>query len=127
MPHMTLVGLFSPSLHFNIRIDVFQPRSLGHRIAHYPLSLSLSTPHPLPSPHPPHFTLSTPLHPSPSPSPPHPRSYGNAACIYTTVGAHAEWFTERFSVGMVGVNIGVPVRVCGLCDVVLSVLVCVGG
>jgi acyl-CoA reductase-like NAD-dependent aldehyde dehydrogenase len=35
--------------------------------------------------------------------------YGNAACIYTTVGAHAEWFTARFSVGMVGVNIGVPV------------------
>jgi len=35
--------------------------------------------------------------------------YGNAACIYTTVGAHAEWFTQRFSVGMVGVNIGVPV------------------
>ena len=35
--------------------------------------------------------------------------YGNAACIYTTVGAHAEWFTSRFSVGMVGVNIGVPV------------------
>jgi acyl-CoA reductase-like NAD-dependent aldehyde dehydrogenase len=35
--------------------------------------------------------------------------YGNAACIYTTVGAHAEWFTARFSAGMVGVNIGVPV------------------
>lgn len=35
--------------------------------------------------------------------------YGNAACIYTTIGAHAEWFTSRFSVGMVGVNIGVPV------------------
>jgi methylmalonic acid semialdehyde dehydrogenase len=35
--------------------------------------------------------------------------YGNAACIYTSVGAHAEWFTRRFSVGMVGVNIGVPV------------------
>lgn len=35
--------------------------------------------------------------------------YGNAACIYTTVGAHAEWFSSRFSVGMVGVNIGVPV------------------
>jgi len=35
--------------------------------------------------------------------------YGNAACIYTTVGAHAEWFQARFSVGMVGVNIGVPV------------------
>lgn len=35
--------------------------------------------------------------------------YGNAACVYTTVGAHAEWFTQRFSAGMVGVNIGVPV------------------
>jgi methylmalonic acid semialdehyde dehydrogenase len=35
--------------------------------------------------------------------------YGNAACIYTTVGSNAEWFAERFSVGMVGVNIGVPV------------------
>lgn len=55
---------------------------------------------------------------------------GNAACIYTSVGAHAEWFISRFSVGMVkphtdsitsitpvhthgwwqvGVNIGVPV------------------
>jgi acyl-CoA reductase-like NAD-dependent aldehyde dehydrogenase len=35
--------------------------------------------------------------------------YGNAAAIYTTVGANAEWFAARFSVGMVGVNIGVPV------------------
>lgn len=35
--------------------------------------------------------------------------YGNAACIYTTVGAHAEWFTPRFRAGMIGVNIGVPV------------------
>jgi len=35
--------------------------------------------------------------------------YGNAACIYTSVGAHADWFTRRFSVGHVGVNIGVPV------------------
>jgi len=35
--------------------------------------------------------------------------YGNAACIYTTIGAHAEWFTQRFEAGMVGVNIGVPV------------------
>jgi hypothetical protein len=35
--------------------------------------------------------------------------YGNAACIYTSVGAHADWFARRFSVGMVGVNIGVPV------------------
>lgn len=28
--------------------------------------------------------------------------YGNAACIYTTVGAHAEWFTPRFRAGMIG-------------------------
>ena len=35
--------------------------------------------------------------------------YGNAACVYTTVGAHAEWFTKRFRAGMIGVNIGVPV------------------
>ena len=35
--------------------------------------------------------------------------YGNAACIYTTTGSTAEWFTKRFSAGMLGVNIGVPV------------------
>jgi len=35
--------------------------------------------------------------------------YGNAACIYTNNGATAEWFTKRFSAGMLGVNIGVPV------------------
>lgn len=35
--------------------------------------------------------------------------YGNAACIYTVNGGVAEWFTERFSAGMMGVNIGVPV------------------
>lgn len=35
--------------------------------------------------------------------------YGNAACIYTENGGVAEWFTERFSAGMMGVNIGVPV------------------
>lgn len=35
--------------------------------------------------------------------------YGNAACIYTTVGSNAEWFTSRFHTGHVGVNIGVPV------------------
>jgi acyl-CoA reductase-like NAD-dependent aldehyde dehydrogenase len=35
--------------------------------------------------------------------------YGNAACIYTTTGATAEWFIARFSAGMCGVNIGVPV------------------
>ena len=35
--------------------------------------------------------------------------FGNAASIYTSVGAHAEWFTPRFAAGMIGVNIGVPV------------------
>eukprot|EP00941_MAST-03F_sp_MAST-3F-sp1_P004786 g4786.t1 len=35
--------------------------------------------------------------------------YGNAASIYTSIGAHAEWFTARFRAGMIGVNIGVPV------------------
>jgi len=35
--------------------------------------------------------------------------YGNAACIYTTSGSHAEWFQRRFSASMIGVNIGVPV------------------
>jgi len=35
--------------------------------------------------------------------------YGNAACIYTSSGDHAEWFSKRFSAGMIGVNIGVPV------------------
>ena len=35
--------------------------------------------------------------------------YGNAASIYTTSGATARYFEERASVGMVGVNIGVPV------------------
>jgi len=35
--------------------------------------------------------------------------YGNAASIYTSSGAVAEWFCKRFSVGMMGVNVGVPV------------------
>jgi len=35
--------------------------------------------------------------------------YGNAACVYTSVGAHAQWFTQRLSAGMLGINIGVPV------------------
>ena len=35
--------------------------------------------------------------------------YGNAACIYTSKGGNAEWFQKRFSAGMIGVNIGVPV------------------
>ena len=35
--------------------------------------------------------------------------HGNAACIYTTVGAHAAYFETRFRAGMIGVNVGVPV------------------
>ncbi|KAJ2328642.1 aldehyde dehydrogenase (NADP(+)) ald6 [Coemansia sp. RSA 2702] len=35
--------------------------------------------------------------------------YGNAACVYTSSGAAAEHFSQRFHAGMVGVNIGVPV------------------
>jgi len=35
--------------------------------------------------------------------------YGNAAAIYTSSGEAAQYFTERASAGMVGVNVGVPV------------------
>lgn len=35
--------------------------------------------------------------------------FGNAASIYTTHGAHAEWFIHRFRAGMLGVNVGIPV------------------
>eukprot|EP00397_Hematodinium_sp_SG-2012_P026882 GEMP01028208.1.p1 GENE.GEMP01028208.1~~GEMP01028208.1.p1 ORF type:complete len:510 (+),score=106.42 GEMP01028208.1:52-1530(+) len=35
--------------------------------------------------------------------------FGNAASIYTSTGLTADWFTGRFSAGMCGVNIGVPV------------------
>lgn len=35
--------------------------------------------------------------------------FGNAAAIYTSVGQHSEWFLNRFSAAMLGVNIGVPV------------------
>lgn len=35
--------------------------------------------------------------------------YGNAAAIFTTSGAVAKHATDRFSAGMVGVNVGVPV------------------
>jgi len=35
--------------------------------------------------------------------------HGNAACIYTSNGATADWFSRRFNAAMVGVNIGVPV------------------
>jgi malonate-semialdehyde dehydrogenase (acetylating)/methylmalonate-semialdehyde dehydrogenase len=32
-------------------------------------------------------------------------SYGNAACIYTRDGGVTEWFTKRFSAGMIGINL----------------------
>jgi malonate-semialdehyde dehydrogenase (acetylating) / methylmalonate-semialdehyde dehydrogenase len=32
--------------------------------------------------------------------------FGNAASVYTTNGANAEWFTSRFRASMLGVNIG---------------------
>lgn len=35
--------------------------------------------------------------------------HGNAACVYTTSGATADYFTRRFKSAMVGVNVGVPV------------------
>jgi malonate-semialdehyde dehydrogenase (acetylating)/methylmalonate-semialdehyde dehydrogenase len=35
--------------------------------------------------------------------------YGNAACIYTSSGAVANYVTSRVEAGMVGVNVGVPV------------------
>lgn len=35
--------------------------------------------------------------------------FGNAACIYTSNGGSAEWFTSRFRAGMLGINIGIPV------------------
>jgi malonate-semialdehyde dehydrogenase (acetylating)/methylmalonate-semialdehyde dehydrogenase len=36
-------------------------------------------------------------------------SFGNAAAIYTSSGAAAEYYSARANAGMVGVNIGVPV------------------
>ncbi len=35
--------------------------------------------------------------------------YGNAACIYTNSGETAQYFSDHANVGMVGINIGVPV------------------
>lgn len=35
--------------------------------------------------------------------------FGNAACIYTSKGGSANWFTSRFRAGMLGVNVGIPV------------------
>jgi malonate-semialdehyde dehydrogenase (acetylating)/methylmalonate-semialdehyde dehydrogenase len=36
-------------------------------------------------------------------------TFGNAACIYTSIGEHSEYFLKRFQSAMLGVNIGVPV------------------
>eukprot|EP00568_Trieres_chinensis_P004846 CAMPEP_0183293180 /NCGR_PEP_ID=MMETSP0160_2-20130417/1966_1 /TAXON_ID=2839 ORGANISM="Odontella Sinensis, Strain Grunow 1884" /NCGR_SAMPLE_ID=MMETSP0160_2 /ASSEMBLY_ACC=CAM_ASM_000250 /LENGTH=533 /DNA_ID=CAMNT_0025454255 /DNA_START=75 /DNA_END=1676 /DNA_ORIENTATION=+ len=35
--------------------------------------------------------------------------FGNAACVYTTNGGHAQWFVSRFRASMLGINIGIPV------------------
>lgn len=35
--------------------------------------------------------------------------FGNAACIYTTNGAYADWFVQRFRASMLGINVGIPV------------------
>lgn len=35
--------------------------------------------------------------------------FGNAACIYTSNGGYAEWFTHKFRASMLGVNVGIPV------------------
>jgi acyl-CoA reductase-like NAD-dependent aldehyde dehydrogenase len=35
--------------------------------------------------------------------------FGNAACIYTSNGGAAEWFTHRFRASMLGINVGIPV------------------
>lgn len=37
--------------------------------------------------------------------------FGNAASIYTTNGANADWFLNRFRAAMLGVNIGIPGKV----------------
>lgn len=42
--------------------------------------------------------------------------FGNAASIYTTNGANADWFLNRFRAAMLGVNIGIP----GTCGVVVE-------
>ena len=34
--------------------------------------------------------------------------FGNAASIYTTKGAHADYFIKHFKGAMLGVNIGIP-------------------
>lgn len=35
--------------------------------------------------------------------------FGNAACVYTTNGAYADWFVQRFRASMLGINVGIPV------------------
>jgi malonate-semialdehyde dehydrogenase (acetylating)/methylmalonate-semialdehyde dehydrogenase len=35
--------------------------------------------------------------------------FGNAACIYTSSGGSADWFTSRFRASMLGINVGIPV------------------
>ena len=35
--------------------------------------------------------------------------FGNAACVYTSIGGNAEWFVSRFRSGMLGINVGIPV------------------
>ena len=35
--------------------------------------------------------------------------FGNAACVYTSNGGYADWFTDRFRASMLGVNVGIPV------------------
>ena len=37
--------------------------------------------------------------------------FGNGTCIFTRDGAAARWFTDRIQVGMVGVNVALPVPV----------------
>jgi malonate-semialdehyde dehydrogenase (acetylating)/methylmalonate-semialdehyde dehydrogenase len=37
--------------------------------------------------------------------------YGNGTCIFTRDGGLARWFTDRIRVGMVGVNVPLPVPV----------------
>jgi methylmalonic acid semialdehyde dehydrogenase len=41
--------------------------------------------------------------------------FGNAACVYTAHGGHAEWFLERFRASMLGYVIHEGMISCGLC------------
>ena len=42
--------------------------------------------------------------------------FGNAASIYTTNGANAEWFLSRFRAAMLGTNIGIPGTYLNRCE-----------